>query len=199
MFRYYLSLFQIIVFFALQLILASCSSNTSSDKKAENQLYSPTLNKAQVTEFLQAHNHVRNQHNLQPLAWSNELSLYAQQWANELKRRRCNMQHRPNHGKFTQMHGENLFWASPLRWSHGKVEYQKIEPREVVNDWASEIKYYDYQSNRCQSGQMCGHYTQIVWKSTRLVGCAIAKCNDYSQIWACNYSPPGNYIGERPY
>jgi len=38
--------------------------------------------------------------------------------------------------------------------------------------WADEEKCYDYDSNTCAEGHMCGHYTQIVWSTTRKLGCA---------------------------
>ena len=51
-----------------------------------------------------------------------------------------------------------------------------------------------------------GHYTQIVWKGTTAVGCATVDCsaqglgnvgsNVPPYFTVCNYSPPGNYLGE---
>jgi pathogenesis-related protein 1 len=148
------------------------------------------------SEMVSAHNQVRGKHGLSGLQWSGELANYAQEWANHLKNtNRCNMRHRPPSSK----HGENLFWASPMEWSDGKNELQAISSRRVVEDWASEEKFYNYQRNSCQRGQMCGHYTQIVWRDTKKVGCAVAVCSDKSQIWVCNYSPAGNYVGIKPY
>jgi hypothetical protein len=72
----------------------------------------------------------------------------------------------------------------------------------VVDAWGNEKKDYDYANNSCQSGAVCGHYTQVVWRSTKLVGCGVASCsagNSKAQVWVCQYSPPGNYVGERPY
>ena len=42
-----------------------------------------------------------------------------------------------------------------------------------------------------------GHMTQVVWKDSTEVGCAVAetKWNPGSCIWACNYSNPGNVQG----
>ncbi|KLJ09458.1 hypothetical protein EMPG_15120 [Blastomyces silverae] len=41
-----------------------------------------------------------------------------------------------------------------------------------------------------------GHFTQIVWKSTTVVGCATVKCSNHLR-WntVCNYGPPGNFGG----
>jgi hypothetical protein len=111
------------------------------------------------------------------------------------------MTHRPNKGSssFKQKHGENLFWASPKRWSDGKLELQAISIADVIKAWVDEVIDYDYASNTCRSGAQCGHYTQMIWKNTQAVGCAVAICADKSQLWVCNYNPPGNYIGEHPY
>jgi hypothetical protein len=42
------------------------------------------------------------------------------------------------------------------------------------------------------------HYTQMIWRDTTALGCGEAIC-DKTLIVACNYDPPGNYIGRRPY
>ncbi|HFC91510.1 MAG TPA: SCP-like extracellular [Leucothrix mucor] len=150
---------------------------------------------------LTSHNSVRARLGLKPLYWSNKLARYAQQWANhQAKSQNCAMQHRPHYaGPFKQIYGENLFWASPKRWSDGRVELQRISIAEVIKSWADEDIDYNYNNNSCRSGAQCGHYTQIVWRETQAVGCAIAVCPDKAQLWVCNYSPPGNYIGEKPY
>jgi hypothetical protein len=43
-----------------------------------------------------------------------------------------------------------------------------------------------------------GHYTQIVWRETKEVGCAIdsAKGQD---VLVCRYFPAGNVQGQKPY
>ena len=69
-------------------------------------------------------------------------------------------------------------------------------PAAVVRQWASESQSYDYDSNTCSG--ICGHYTQLVWKRTSRVGCAVAKENN-REIWVCDYDPPGNVLGQLPY
>jgi hypothetical protein len=92
--------------------------------------------------------------------------------------------------------GENIAAATP----------NTLTTMGVVQNWASESAGYDYGRNTCAPSKMCGHYTQIVWRATTQVGCATARCNQNSpfgsgqwQFWVCNYSPPGNYVGQRPY
>ena len=159
----------------------------------------------QFSGIVAYHNDVRTKYQQQPLTWSNSLASYAQQWVNRLaKTQNCQLLHRPNYqGEhdskgFLQAHGENLFWASAENLANGS-EKLHFTPIEVVTAWAEEEEYYDYQTNTCQPGQDCGHFTQMIWHESQLVGCAKAFCADKSQIWACNYYPRGNYIGERPY
>jgi pathogenesis-related protein 1 len=46
---------------------------------------------------------------------------------------------------------------------------------------------------------MCGHYTQVVWKDSKEVGCAAYQCDDKSQVWVCQYKPAGNYVDQKPF
>ena len=150
--------------------------------------------------MVEEHNKVREKVGSPGLVWSNELEQYAQQWANHLAGdKRCAMQHRPNSGEHKQRYGENLYWASPIRWSSGTRGEQQVTPAQVVQSWAGEEADYFYSTNSCKSGKVCGHFTQVVWKQTRSVGCGRAVCPDKSHIWVCNYDPPGNLLGQKPY
>jgi hypothetical protein len=40
-----------------------------------------------------------------------------------------------------------------------------------------------------------GHYTQLIWKDTRRLGCAIAQEGGWDYL-VCRYAPPGNVFGE---
>ena len=69
-------------------------------------------------------------------------------------------------------------------------------PADVVGDWADEANAYDIRTDACTD--VCGHYTQVVWAATRSVGCAAA-AGPEEEVWVCEYDPPGNYVGVRPY
>jgi len=140
---------------------------------------------AGITRF---HNDVRAQVSVPGLTWDPTIGATAQAYA-----ARCIFQHSGTAGL-----GENLAAYAP---SGGHTA------SSPVNDWASEKANYDYASNSCSAGQVCGHYTQIVWKNSLLLGCGVQACNTNSpfagfpnwEIWVCNYSPPGNFVGQKPY
>ena len=108
-------------------------------------------------------------------------------------------------------------WASQCIWSHdpalglGQNLYASTgaaTPTAAVANWASEAADYDLASNTCRAGQVCGHYTQLIWRSSVGLGCAIERCTTGSPFagadatwWnvVCDYAPPGNFVGQRPY
>jgi pathogenesis-related protein 1 len=132
------------------------------------------------TEMLKAHNRIRSRLSLPYLGWSEPLSEAAQLWANTLVKE-DGLRHSAD-----LAFGENLY----------RIDGGEATPRMVVDAWASESSRYNYKTNKCRG--RCGHYTQIVWKDTTQVGCAVASAGDH-EIWVCEYNPPGNIIGERPY
>ncbi|KAG6644177.1 pathogenesis-related protein PR-1-like [Carya illinoinensis] len=136
-----------------------------------------------ANQFLAPHNAARSSLRLRPLMWDPKLARYARWYANQ-RRFDCALRH--SNGPY----GENIFWGIGNGWT----------PSQAVTAWVSERKWYNYRSNSCASGQMCGHFTQIVWRTTRRVGCARVICSGGRGVFmTCNYDPPGNYIGERPY
>jgi uncharacterized protein YkwD len=131
-------------------------------------------------QIVAAHNSVRARHGVPPLRWSDELARYAQKWANTLIARGEFSHHR------NPQYGENLF----------EISGGSATAHDVVSAWAAEGKNYNYRNNTC-SGR-CGHYTQIVWRDTKVVGCGMAR-DRRREVWVCDYEPHGNVVGERPY
>lgn len=148
--------------------------------------------------FVSAHNKWRAEAGVsEKLSYSPELAASAQAWANKLEQNnQCKMRHSEPGGKY----GENIYWASAINWSDGRKELQKKSPKQVVDSWGSEKADYNYAKNSCTPGKMCGHYTQVVWRTTRKVGCAVSVCEDsQEQVWVCQYQPAGNVVGSKPY
>jgi pathogenesis-related protein 1 len=191
--------------FAATLAISSCRSTAETSLApavlplSGDETLNEALNETHK-DFVPAHNAVRSRHRLPPLKWSPQLAGYAQQWADQLRQRNnCQMKHRPDNGGFAQQYGENLFWVGPIRWSDGRLERADYTAEMITNIWADERRDYRYRSNSCRRGKICGHYTQVVWRETQEIGCAKAICRNQSQLWVCNYNPPGNYSGEKPY
>jgi uncharacterized protein YkwD len=131
-------------------------------------------------QVLAVHNAARAAVKTRPLVWSDKLAMAAQDWANVLITRQG-----LTHQKKSK-YGENLY----------EMTGGKSTPEAVVKVWTSEAADYDYKTNRCRAA--CGHYTQVVWRDTKEIGCAVARRGN-REVWVCEYSPPGNYVGERPY
>ena len=70
-------------------------------------------------------------------------------------------------------------------------------PTAAVALWMGEAASYNYATN---SGN-AGHYTQVVWRASVRIGCAIVTCPavKYSNSILCDYSPGGNISGQKPY
>lgn len=161
---------------------SSPSSQTIASQSATQRGTAKVAYELSSQQMLEAHNQWRKRYKVPALTWSPQLASYAQDWANKLLKE-GKFEHRKN-----SRYGENLTWASG----------QQLSPEQVVNMWGDEVKNYTYATNRCKPGKMCGHYTQVVWRNTKQVGCGVARSNG-KEIWVCNYNPPGNYIGQKPY
>lgn len=132
-------------------------------------------------DYLNPHNEARRQVGVGPMTWDNRLAAFAQNYANQ-RAGDCRMQH--SGGPY----GENLAAAFP-----------QLNAAGAVKMWVDEKQWYNYNSNTCQAGKVCGHYTQVVWRNSVRLGCARVKCNNGWYFITCNYDPPGNWNGQRPY
>lgn len=145
------------------------------------------VTEADEEEILRAHNEYRR--NVQPPAtnmlkmyWDDELAMVAQKW------------------------------ASNCKWGHDKGKQRSIPGRMVVGQnlalghrnftrairaWYNEVNLYTYgEPDRKRGYKKIGHYTQVVWATSNLVGCGYAKCNETKNHYVCNYGPAGNYKGK---
>ena len=131
-------------------------------------------------QLLAPQNAVRARVGEQPMKWSRHLAQVAHQWA----------EHLIATGQFEHhlgdRYGENLY----------EMTGGTASPQQVVAAWAGEVRNYDLRTNSCSG--VCGHYTQIVWRATKAVGCAVAS-HANRQVWMCEYDPAGNWVGYRPY
>jgi hypothetical protein len=144
--------------------------------------------------LLAAHNAERVRLGIPPLRWSDKLARQSLEWARQLTLIE-GLEHSdiadyvdPTDGE----EGENL-------WRGTRGYYT---PEQMVNLWVDERKIFvngPFPRNST-TGQWrdVGHYTQLIWRSTTEVGCAIA-ASEEDEVLVCRYLEGGNVIGEKPY
>ncbi|KAF9027900.1 PR-1-like protein [Hymenopellis radicata] len=126
------------------------------------------------------HNAARADYGANALTWNEDLYAATLSWANA-----CQFQHSGGNS------GENLY---PTTGQGGD------QIKAAVDAWMSEASQYDYNNPVFSSDT--DHFTQVVWKSTTSVACAVGQCTagtifgDTGQYVVCRYSPPGNFAGE---
>ncbi len=146
------------------------------------------MNEDEVQKLLREHNRVRSDVDVEPVVWSSAIAEHAQEWADHLADTDCRMKHRPKTGEWSGSYGENLFI--------GTAGYYGVV--DAVEGWESEKKFYKGGPISRSNFQQVGHYTQMVWSDTSEIGCGKAECEG-KVIIVCNYDPPGNVLGRKPY
>ncbi len=137
--------------------------------------------------MLAAHNDERLARGLPPLMWSEELAGEAAQSAARLAGEADPI---AAHGKSIggKPRGENLWLGTRGAFSFATMARGWLEERVFYVDGAV--------PNISRSGNWAdvGHYSQMIWKTTSLVGCAMAS-NARNDLLVCRYDPPGNVMG----
>lgn len=125
-----------------------------------------------MQQALSEHNRYRSYHHAPALEWDNTLAAYANAHASH-----CEFRHSHSH------YGENLAMGYPTITA-------------AIHAWYAEKDHYHYWNPGFSYDT--GHFTQVVWKSTRKVGCGYADCDRENgkkwKLWVCEYSPAGNVV-----
>lgn len=125
-----------------------------------------------------------------PLLWDETLAADAAAYADTLIRTKVFRHADQTLGEGRE--GEALF-----RGTRGAYSY-----REMVDLWVAEkVNFINAETpnfSRTGRGEDVGHYTQIIWRATTHVGCAM-KSSATDDYLVCRYSPPGNVMGEQAY
>ncbi|KAL9238524.1 hypothetical protein vseg_012930 [Gypsophila vaccaria] len=136
-----------------------------------------------IKKYLDVHNVARSKVGVPPLVWNQTLAVYAEEVANT---RKSSCAPRNSGGPY----GENTL-----------VSYV-FKADQAVGMWVNESRYYDPKSNTCTDGSDdCRHYTQVVWSRSVGLGCATTLCAPSwpFSFYVCEYYPPGNIQGQKPY
>ncbi|KAB2636109.1 basic form of pathogenesis-related protein 1-like [Pyrus ussuriensis x Pyrus communis] len=160
---------------SLALILARVSSATS---------------RRDIRGFINEHNKARAEVGVGPIKWNETIARYAQNYAN-VRSWDCAMEH--SMGPY----GENIASGEGMTGA-AAVNTADLPRVKAVDRWEAEKVDYNYESNSCADGKMCGHYRQVVWNMIVRLGCAKVRCSSGGTFIGCNYDPPGNYQDEKP-
>ena len=141
--------------------------------------------------ILAAHNRERSAAGIAPLAWNPKLAADAALWAEYLAQV-DDLEHSPGDEYDEDAQGENLWLGTRASFS----------PEDMVGGWIEEKRYFKPgvfpDNSRTGNLDDIGHYTQLMWRDTNQVGCAVAS-NAENEILVCRYAAAGNVIGERPF
>ncbi|XP_010525645.1 PREDICTED: pathogenesis-related protein 1B-like [Tarenaya hassleriana] len=143
----------------------------------------PKSARSLARKFLDAHNKARREVGLDQVVWDADLAAYAASYASR-RAEDCALIH--SHGPF----GENIACGSG-----------ELLVRDAVKMWVDEKRYYEDDNATCHApyGGTCLHYTQVAWRDTVRIGCAKVRCKNGGTFITCNYYPPGNHVGQKPY
>jgi hypothetical protein len=148
-----------------------------------------------VQNSLYHHNVHRANHSAPDVSWSESLASSAQELANS-----CNYGHNTEIGGGG--YGQNIAMYAATNDLGTEVQFIRTSITEYWYNKEIDLYGNAYGSEPGMGGfHEWGHFSQIVWKGTTQVGCAVAYCGSglasYPGYYSvCNYSPPGNYQGE---
>ena len=134
--------------------------------------------------LLNEHNKYRKMHGVPNLELDNSLITKATAYAESLaKNSNDNFLEPSNIYEGDEKLGENLFQCNKKTC---KME-NYTQPLEV---WYKEKNYYNFNTNVGEKGT--ANFTQMVWKSTKKLGCGLAQKYETSYKVVCFYLPKGN-------
>ena len=153
-------------------------------KKEENDsFYSVTT--TFLEEALFAHNELRARHNVPPLFLNPNLSILAQNHADNLAKEKKLVF--SNNKLKDEKIGENLFIGS-----------NSCNGEEVTSFWYRGIQKYDFKNveeNDFNNDEI-NFFTQMIWKNTREVGFGFSNDKKGNIYIVANYFPCGNIKGQ---
>ena len=137
--------------------------------------------------LLALHNRERAAVGAPPLGWDAQLAAAAAAYGPVLARQ-GRLSHSPQESRPGQ--AENLWMGTRGGYS--------LE--EMAGGWAAEKRLFrpGVFPDVSSTGHWAdvSHYTQMIWRSTTRLGCALHR-SERSDFLICRYSPPGNVVGQR--
>jgi hypothetical protein len=141
--------------------------------------------------LLAAHNRERTDAGLPAMRWDPALAADAAEWGEELAPT-DDIEHSPDDPEDPDPQGENLWLGTRGHFT----------PEQMVGMWVEEKRHFVPRpipfSSKTGNFDDVGHYTQVMWRDTGRVGCALAN-GDEHEILVCRYAAAGNVEGEQAF
>jgi hypothetical protein len=144
---------------------------------------------SEAERLLVVHNAERTRLGLPPLVWNPALARDAGDYAKVLLDQR-RLQHASAEDR--KGSGENLWMGTAGAWNSDAMVEMFLEERRYFR--AATFPDVSLTGNWSD----VGHYTQIVWRETKEVGCAI-DTGKGMDVLVCRYHPAGNVVGKNPF
>jgi len=137
--------------------------------------------------------------NMREMVWDEELARIAQRWADQCM---PGHDHRRNVDRYAV--GQNV----ATTWTFKRMPPSRDSPefKRHIMGWFDEVNKYRWRSRDISPFMFrmdTGHYTQLGWADTYMVGCGYAYYDDpkrgFSKLYVCNYGPGGNLVGGSMY
>lgn len=137
--------------------------------------------------------------NMREMVWDEELARISQRWAEQCK---------PGHDLRRNVDRYAVGQNVATTWSFHRTPPSKDKPefRRHVMAWFDEVYRFGWKARDGDPFRFrmnLGHFTQLAWADTYMVGCGYSYYDDpkrgLSKLYVCNYGPGGNLVGDSMY
>jgi len=126
--------------------------------------------------MMKGHNDARRAVNVAPLVWNDKLAKAATRYAAQMAKTGDFEHSADTPGVAPE--GENLWMGTRNAFAYGNM----------IGAWVDERTDY---VNGTGDFEATGHYTQVIWRGTTEMGCAVSQDPNYEYL-VCRYFPAGN-------
>ena len=172
---------------ACSFLLLGIAGTASAAPPARGLMHQSSYGSSLEARLLASHNRERAAFGAAPLKWDPNLAVAAASYGPALSAM-GRLQHSSRANRPGQ--AENLWMGTRGAFS----------PEAMVGAWNDEKRFlrpgvFPYVSST-GNWQDVAHFTQVIWKGTTHVGCAVHRDARY-EFLICRYSPKGNVDGRR--
>lgn len=159
----------------MKLSIAAISLLSGASAALSGLSYPYVNQQAFIDDMLAQHNNYRALHGVPAVTWNQDLA------------------------NFALGNADSGTWAHTVNDQYGEniATGTYTDPDYYGYLWYNEIQQYNF--NDPGYSESTGHFTQMVWKSTTEIGCAVSNVENnlgYPYSMTCEYYPPGNVVND---